>query len=132
VHIVTVDRAGYREETRTATIDEGGTRDLEIELRRNRMRREWFWSMVGLTAISGVAFTVLGATTLSYRDHELDTRDPAYWDVYNDGRALMLATDVMLGITSVAALSTLVMGFFTDWSRRPPPDQEESLGVAQD
>jgi hypothetical protein len=118
VHIVTVDRAGYREEVETVTIEEGGERELEIELRRNRLRREWFWSMVGLTAISGAAFATLGATALSYGDHGLDTRNPEYYDVYNDGHGLMLAADIMLGITCVAALSTLVMGFFTDWSRR--------------
>ena len=86
-----------------------------------------FWSMLGVTGAIGAATIALGAVTLVRHEEfvSLYNDDPRSPQLQEQGRALALATNIMIGVTAFAAVTTLVFGLDTNWHRR-----ERSEGVA--
>lgn len=81
-----------------------------------------FYTTLGLTVASGIALTVLGAITLDRHDEFLtlpSQDDPRALPLQEEGRQLALATDVMIGVTSVAAAAAVVLAIFTRWGPSP-------------
>jgi len=85
-----------------------------------------FYSMLGVTAASGIALTVLSVVlTMDHAefeelawDCEGDTREAE--DLQARGRAMALTADVLMGVTSAAAVTTIVLAIFTRWGRTTP------------
>ena len=115
-HSVEARADGYRSASQGVTI-EAGDDPLDVTLaleRRRRLHRAWFWSTASLAVASALAMGGLGAAV-----HVLAGRyDPDADDAverWEQGRDLMIATDVTLGVACALAASALVMAFFTDY-----------------
>lgn len=124
-HEVEVRAEGFRTERQTVRISADEDRIATLTLvRPTRAHRGWFWSLVGLTAAGALATTGLGVSV-----HMLDgDYDPAADDArdrYDQGRSLMIGTDVALGMTCAAAVAAVVLAFYTDWTGASAEGAEE-------
>lgn len=78
-----------------------------------------FWAMVGLTSATAVGSIVLGALTLARHEEFLSLyqNEGNSAELRETGQSLSLATNILLGFTALAALTTLVFGLDTNWRR---------------
>jgi hypothetical protein len=77
-----------------------------------------FWTAVAVTGASALTMAVLGGVALKKDGEVADMYENENWKPVADERdRLSLATNVMIGLTSAAALSALVLFFFTDFSK---------------
>ena len=80
-----------------------------------------FWTTMGLTGALGVATIVTGSLTLkkSKEFSVLCEEDESWETVQNDGKNLTIATDVLIGLTAAAALTSVILGIVTLKTREP-------------
>jgi hypothetical protein len=113
---IEVRAEGYRPGLQLVTIEPGERVQAVVSLMPGRSRAHpgWFWATLGLTAAATAATVTLGSVALSLDgQYDPDARDAE--DDYRQGRALMVGTDVALGVALVSAATALVLAFFTDW-----------------
>jgi tetratricopeptide (TPR) repeat protein len=87
--------------------------------RKKKIHPACFWSLVGLTGASAVAFAVTGALVWQ-KDTQINeyTKSQAGWKPLQDeGKKLALATDILIGVSAAAAVSALAIFFFTDFKK---------------
>lgn len=114
-------RSELRESVGGGEPGEGGSAQA-LETERRRLSPTAFYTTLVVTLAMGVAAVVLGGVTLAeHSEWEGQTRLEGVDDdatLHDRGEALALATDVLIGVTSAAAIATLVLGLLTDWSGR--------------
>lgn len=116
-HRIVVTAEGHRDAVELIDISAGGQQAITLDAQsERRAHRAWFWSMVGITIAGTLTTTALGATALAL-DSDYDASDPNSIDDYDQGHALMRATDATLGVTAGFAIAALVLAFYTDWDR---------------
>lgn len=76
------------------------------------LRTRWFWTAAVVSAGLGAAALWSGLDTLNHRDAY--ERNPTQTG-YNDGVALELRTNVLLGATAAAGITTLLIALNTRW-----------------
>jgi hypothetical protein len=78
-----------------------------------------FYTTLGLTIASGIALITLGTIALQWsKEFQGLTRDnPQAESLSNRGPNMVIATDVMIGVTGASAAAALVLGLlaFVDW-----------------
>lgn len=86
---------------------------------RHRLSPSIFYSLLGVTIASGLGIIITGAVALSHQsDFERTVLGTADGDSIRDmGEPWVVACNVLIGITSVAAVATLIVGLFTRWGR---------------
>ena len=120
-HRVEVRADGYHTVVQNVSIEAGEDRIATMTLtRRSGAHRAWFWSMAGLSAASLLATIGLGAS--AYVLHEdYDPALPDAQDRYDEGRSLVVATDIMLSVACVTAAAAFIMALFTECRRERAP-----------
>lgn len=90
-----------------------------------------FYTMLGLTGASAIAMVVCGAITLNMHQEFLDQPRGGgdSYQLQDDGRNLAMVTNILIGVTSVFAASTLVLGLLTRWNNSAG-EAENERGVA--
>ena len=89
----------------------------------------WFWAMVGVTGAAAVAWGITGGLALA-ADADYSS-DPLRTDAQrDDGKALAVGADVCGALTGAAAVTTLVLAFFTDWDEEAPESGAAVTGFA--
>lgn len=80
-----------------------------------------FYSMVALTGASLISAVVMGALVVK-KDGEVKdmVESPEANDLYDEKTRLARATDAMIVFTSAFAVTSLVLGFYTDFKREKP------------
>lgn len=77
-----------------------------------------FGAMAGLTGALALTASIMGGMALKKeKDYEGLGVDDAWEDAQKSGRNLVIATDVLWGITGAAAVTTVILVFFTDFKR---------------
>ncbi len=130
-HEITLRAEGYSPAERTVIVAAGTEHTVTFELTEaqqvvtereiirvsegpTRIPRPVFWSAVGLTAGSAVAWVTL-ASIAKRRVHDYDgltVRTPSARDAAEQWN---VRADILLGVTGGLAALTLTLGFFTDW-----------------
>lgn len=87
--------------------------DAEPPRNRRRLAAAWFWSSLGLSLVTGAAAIVTGALTWEMRRQWIEE---ANGDSRTTGLQLRTATDILLLALVSEAVTTLVLGLFTDFS----------------
>jgi tetratricopeptide (TPR) repeat protein len=84
--------------------------------------RRYFWSGVGLTGVALVTGSALGLTALNqYNDaKELKRQHLLKPGQYGSTTGLALGADIAFGAAAVFGVSTLVLGFMTDFGEKKP------------
>jgi tetratricopeptide (TPR) repeat protein len=90
---------------------------------RRRVHRGWFWSLLGATVATGISMAVTGGLTLSINERWLEQGNLSDRDT---ARGLQDATDGLLIVLSIEALSALVINFFTDFHRSSEEQIDEN------
>lgn len=90
-----------------------------------------FWATLGVSVACLVTTAVLGAVTLVRHEEFLGLYrdDPDSLQLQEQGTNMALATNIMLGVTALVALTTLVFGLDTDWERRRRRSREERVAI---
>lgn len=89
-----------------------------------------FVAMLVLTAAAGLSAVATGTVTLIRNKKFYDTafEDTQRWsDLRDSGKKLALATDVLLGVTAAAAVTTVVLAIFTDFAKKEKPSEAVTL-----
>jgi hypothetical protein len=139
-HEITLRAEGYSPSEQTVMVAAGTEHTVTFELTEaqvvtereiihvsdepTRIPRPVFWSSVGLTAGSAVAWVTL-ASIAKRRVHDYDgltVRTPSARD---DAERWNVRADILLGVTGGLAALTLTLGFFTDWG-----DDDEGDGAS--
>ena len=126
LHRLRVEQQGY------ATFDgevslEGGsavTANLDLADPDGGINSAWFWASLGVSLAAGIGSLVTGLLTVRTDNLVNEAIDDEravpgsvtqeeFSDLQDRGRGLALATDVLWVSTSVFAVATLVLGFFT-------------------
>ena len=99
----------------------------------------WFWTFLTMTAITGVGGTVTGAMTAVRKGDFNDARQAFLGgdlSAMEDGRSLAqeydgyrLATNVLLPIAGALALTTIIVGVFTDFGDDTETDEAPQVVV---
>jgi hypothetical protein len=77
-----------------------------------------FWTTVVITGVSGLTMAILGGMTLKKDNEVADMYEDENWKSVADERdKLRLGTNLMIGLMSAAAVSALVLFFFTDFKK---------------
>lgn len=98
------------------------------DTRRTGWSPTWFWMGVGTTAALGAATAISGADTL--RKHSTFENDPTD-ENQESGRGAQTRTNLLLGATALAALTTAAVGAFAvDWD--DPGESPNAVGVLWD
>lgn len=132
LHEVEVSAPGYRAATQMVSVAADEDRSISVTLDRlRRVRRAWFYSLLAVSVAGVLATGGLGAATLvlnaSYDAHAIDAQDRQ-----DQGNNLVLATDIALGLSCTMALSTLIIGLFTDWTRpAAEPQRAQELEIPE-
>ncbi|MBW2261293.1 MAG: hypothetical protein JRG91_04900, partial [Deltaproteobacteria bacterium] len=109
--IVEVDLAAPQKEP-------AGPKPEEPKGERKKLPAAAFWSMAGLTAVLGISAAITGGLALKQKDKYSGLSYDDGWESEREkGMKLALTTDILLGIAGAAAVSTLVMAFFTDFEK---------------
>ena len=117
---VRLSAPGYDSQVQTVTVAMGEERIATFSLAETSgAHPAWFWSMIGLTAAGAVATTTLGAFVIVGNDEYVASEDRSQ-EAYDEGKLLMVATDVCLGVTLAAAVAAAVLGFTTNWDDEEP------------
>lgn len=115
-----VDHVDTVEEPQAPLVE---TEDEPERSSRRRVHRGWFWSMFGLSAVTGITMAITGGLTLTTNNRWLDQGDPADRD---SARVLQDVTDGLLITLGIEVLATLLIGIFTDFHPGPSePDDAE-------
>ncbi|MBI5499033.1 MAG: PEGA domain-containing protein [Deltaproteobacteria bacterium] len=93
---------------------EGGARGV--------LESPWFWTMVGVGAMSAIAAAVTGGLGLSYRDEYVagGARDA---ELRGTVVELGLATDVLIGVAAAGALGALIVYLASDGGEESGPGE---------
>jgi hypothetical protein len=114
-HEVRVSADGYVSQVQTVAIATGDERIVTVSLAEPAGTDPlWFWSMVGLTGAATLATVGLGAAVI-VKDDEYQGARPPTDAQYDEGRSLMIATDVCLGVAVASAIAGTVLAFTTNW-----------------
>jgi tetratricopeptide (TPR) repeat protein len=126
------------------TLREGQTTTARVDLAsaRDGVHQGWFWATLALAVAAGGAAAATGYFALA-REQELDDYlddveagavtgsrnelEAQRLDLRDRTLEMALVTDVLLGVTGAAALSCLVLAFFT---RFRPPESEVEVEIA--
>ena len=106
---------------------EGGsavTANLDLADPEGGINSAWFWASLGVSLAAGIGSLVTGLLTVRTDNLVNEAIDDEravpgsvtqeeFSDLQDRGRGLALATDVLWVSTSVFAVATLVLGFFT-------------------
>jgi hypothetical protein len=79
---------------------------------RTKLRAYWFWSALGLTVALAATTTYLGVRTLGQRDDYEASPTKDGYDSFVNSRML---TNVFVGLTAAAGVSSTLLIFFTDF-----------------
>jgi len=91
---------------------------IEPEEDGKKLPRAAFWSMTGATAALGITVAITGGLTLKQKEEYASlTYDDGWEAERRKGRSLALATDILLGVAGAAAVTTIVLAFFTDFEK---------------
>jgi len=143
-HDLAVKAAGYAdiEEEITIVSGETATRDFAMagsrkaavktgpEGGKKKLGPAAFGAMAALTAAAGITAIGVGAAAVR-KDRDLagmTTADAGWKGVRDERDGLALATDVLIGITAAAAVTTLALVFFTVFKK----EKKTSLILAPD
>ncbi len=140
---VTVMAEGYVAWEGDIELAEGKSVTADIKLIRDKKRisQVWFWTMLSLGAASAVAAGTTGYLALRKQD-EYDRyvrefedgtmannseNQAAFKELADEGKKLVLATDILWVLTGASALTAGILAFFTQF--RPPESKARfSLG----
>ncbi len=85
---------------------------------RKKLRPAGFWAVMSVTLALGASAGVTGGLALKtkadYREMSYD--DPDWKSVKDRGLTLSITTDVLLGVTGAAAITTIILAALTDFS----------------
>jgi hypothetical protein len=77
-----------------------------------------FWTAVTMTGVSALTMAILGGVALKKDREVADMYEDENWKGVADERdRLKLGTNIMIGLMSAAAISALVLFFFTDFKK---------------
>jgi tetratricopeptide (TPR) repeat protein len=82
-----------------------------------QVNRAWFWATAATAVALGIGATATGA--LAYGTNQ-DFRQNGDADLREQGQALQLATNVLIGLAGASAVAAFVLAFFTEWHRDEP------------
>ena len=131
-HTVAVEASGYVPATREVTVVAGSVVRVEIQLEPapvaegpetptpvattddGGVDQLWFWLTGSAAVACGVSAAITGGMgSATYDDF---VGQPTYdADLAAEGESLELATNVLVGIASAAAVTAIVLAFFTDF-----------------
>lgn len=96
----------------------------EPSRRRRSLRPTAFYVTLAVTLATGVGMAAVGGVALSRNsvfeqmprdDPNLTRSDEEVVNAHDEGRALTIATDVLLGLTCASGLATVLLAVFTNW-----------------
>ncbi|MDI7268626.1 MAG: PEGA domain-containing protein [Myxococcota bacterium] len=132
-HEVRVTAEGYVTQVQEVSIAFGDERTINVTLSEPAGTDPlWFWSTVGLMGAALVTTVALGATVV-VKDGDFNNARPPTDDQYDEGRNLVVATDLCLGITLAAAVAAGVLAFTTNWGgeEAAPVDMAPALAPTE-
>jgi hypothetical protein len=137
-HELEVRAPGYEPQAQTVAIATGDERIVTVTLGApGGADPAWFWTTVGLAGAATAATAVLGTVVL-IKDDEYASDANRTQEQQDEGRRLVVATDVCLGIAVAAAIAATVLAFTTDWgggeeaAAAAGPAAAPAVGVAGD
>lgn len=92
------------------------------------MHPAWFFTSLGFTVAAGVSMAVTGGLALDKEDRflQIDRSDEDRWrPIQDEGERLVLATNVLLGVTCAFAAASVVLGVLT--YRRIEPEERAAV-----
>ncbi len=138
-HEIRVAAPGYADHVQTISVATGDERIVTVTLAEpGGTHPAWFWSMVGLTGAAAVATAALGAVVL-VKDDDYANDQGRTVEMQDEGKRLVIATDVSLGIAVASAIAATVLAFTTAWggdeearpaASTPRVDVAGSIGAA--
>jgi hypothetical protein len=106
---------------------------VKVEPRRTRpttgISRAWVLGGTIVTLGLGVSATLYGLKTLDTRDklrEQVDPESQATVDLFNKGRDQQMRTNILIGATAAAGITTIVLAFVTNWS---PGERREEFAI---
>jgi hypothetical protein len=142
VHVVELRARGFAPSRQQLSLPARTQRSLQFRLERLNVRRglspAFFGAVTGLTVVSAITTSVLGAQVLSIRA-EVDrlSRSPRVEDQLMVGqdqrdqiRTFAVATDIMLSVTVVSAVAATLLGVATEWRRPADAPTARSITVS--
>jgi hypothetical protein len=126
-HEIEVRAPGYTTQIQSVAIATGDERIVTIAMSEpGGADPAWFWSMVGLTGAATVATVALGAVVLvKDGEYEALAQEDRTVELQDEGKRLMLATDICMGVAIAAAVTATVLAFTTDWGGEESSDAAE-------
>lgn len=132
---IEVRAEGYEPLTTTVKLPGGQTKLLKVQLKQEGTEDAGpvepgekgkkkpvpvaaFGAMAGLTVALAITASVTGGVALKKEKEYADLSAGDDWaDAQKSGRNLVIATDVLWGITGATAVATIVMAFFTEFKK---------------
>lgn len=133
-HALELRAEGYLPSRKEVDVAAGATAELKVELRKAERRvdvtvvedrgihRAVFWTGVGATLATALVGGVFAGLALKERNDGEDIDPlaaPLREDAQDNVRRFSLLADTFFGIAGAFAISTLVVGFLTDFEEKP-------------
>jgi hypothetical protein len=126
---ISIVAEGYEPHTTTLVIPGGKAMEISVELvalpgdgapapKRKPVPGGVFWAGAGLSVALAAGAAVTGGLAMKKHDEYagLDYEDAGWEKVQNEGRSLVLTSNVLWGVTGAVAVTTVVLAFFTDFT----------------
>jgi hypothetical protein len=97
----------------------GQTVRVNVALGGGGVAQGWFWGLAATAAAAGIGGAATGGYAMTLYDEYQGASAARRNEIVPTGNLLMDATDALLGVAGAAALTALILAFYTDFGGEP-------------